>query len=179
MAVACRGQRQAHRSPLPAGFGACWWAPLPTPPWPALSGTPVEGYFDDYEDEQDYTAEGDPGTEEEEEEEQFDSDVDEHDLVLEPHGVSPQRPRATPPPPPPKRDTLPAAAAAAAAASVTPPPPPPPPLSRTAIGCVTSSPPLTLELLGRFRSIDPGSGRLRVSLRLERQVRQEQYRTAA
>ncbi|KXZ41816.1 hypothetical protein GPECTOR_274g718 [Gonium pectorale] len=151
-----------------------------------------EGYFDDYEqsyegeemeegeeveeggeEEEDYYVgeeeegeEGEEGEEEEEELADFDNHFDQHDVGMLAGGAG-------------RASSSSAAAAAAASSPYTgaPPPPRPPPSHAApsagvpplaAGGPAGGSPPLTPELLQRLRCLDP-RGRVRVSLRLERQ----------
>ncbi len=156
--------------------------------WPhaAEDGFPLHEH-DDYDDEEeeeeeegdveeDEHEEGEEGDEEEGLEASDDGSISLYDpelhdpsSSLDPHhytlpSTSPASAPATPLPPPPPPP--PAAAPPSTPGAFTPAPPHTP---AAAVASSTSSPPLSLELLRRLHSLDE-QGRLRVSLRLERQA---------
>ncbi|KAG2493121.1 hypothetical protein HYH03_008549 [Edaphochlamys debaryana] len=125
------------------------------------------------EDEHSYGSEEDSMTDYDEE---ADGSFDQHDLDLDLAGLSLSGTKRGAAPAPSASPAPGLAPAGPSLPSLTPPPPPPRAGAPTggaagarAGGSRRSSPPLTLDLLRGWRSLDEG-GRLRVSLRLERQA---------
>ncbi|GIM02389.1 hypothetical protein Vretimale_7262 [Volvox reticuliferus] len=119
-----------------------------------------ECYDDDDDDDDDLYLEEESGSSTAGQD-MYDSDLDE---II----VTPSTSAARLPPPPPPR-VLPSTSAAAATAGPASPPLRPAPPQGTPPGAVASSPPLTLDLMRQCRSLDSWD-RLRISLRLERQL---------
>ncbi|GLI63531.1 hypothetical protein VaNZ11_006518, partial [Volvox africanus] len=118
-------------------------------------------YYDD-DEEEDFDLEDESGS--------STTGLDMYDSDLDEIVVAPSTSAARIPPPAPPRMQL-SSPSTAAAATAGPAPPPLWPCAppRAPFDAVVSSPPLTLELMRQCRSLD-SLGRLRISLRLERQL---------
>ncbi|GIL67142.1 hypothetical protein Vafri_20587, partial [Volvox africanus] len=119
-------------------------------------------YYDGDEEEEDFDVEEESGS--------STTGLDIYDSDLDDIVVAPSTSTARiPPPPPPRMQLSPPSTAAVATAGPAPPPLQPCAPPWAPLGAVVSSPPLTLELMRQCRSLD-SLGRLRISLRLERQL---------